>query len=135
MRDTGLFSSPNDLEDITLDPAYGTICGYTDDDLDAVFAPEFDGLDRDEVRRRYNGYGWLGEGKVCNPFDILRLFRRGRFGNHRFRTGTPTLLVETLLRKGLPTHALDRMTAREAPLSALDVEHISMEGLLSGRAT
>ena len=51
-----------------------------------VFAPELDSLDRDEVRRWYNGYGWLGERKVYNPFDILRLFRRGGFGNYWFET-------------------------------------------------
>ena len=28
----GLFSGLNNLRDITLSPAYGTICGYTDDD-------------------------------------------------------------------------------------------------------
>ena len=126
----GLFSGLNNLEDITLDPAYGTICGYTDADLDTVFAPELGTLDRDEVRRWYNGYNWLGEGRVYNPFDILRLFRRGRFGNYWFETGTPTFLVETLLRKGLPTLALDGMTAGDALLSAFDVEHISMEALL-----
>ena len=115
----GLFSGLNNLEDITLDPAYGTICGYTDDDLDTVFAPELEGLDRDEVRRRYNGYNWLGEGKVYNPFDILRLFRRGRFGNYWFETGTPTFLVETLLREDMPTPALDRMTAERGPAVGL----------------
>ncbi|MDY0302010.1 MAG: AAA family ATPase, partial [Trichlorobacter sp.] len=34
-----LFSGLNNLNDITLDPAYGTICGYTDHDLDTVFSP------------------------------------------------------------------------------------------------
>ena len=130
LRDTGLFSGLNNLEGITLDPAYGTICGYTDEDLEAVFTPELEGLDRDEVRRRYNGYSWLGERKVCNPFDMLRLFRRGRFGNHRFETGTPTFLIEMLSRKGLPTPALDRMAGSETLLSAFDVEHIPMEALL-----
>ena len=126
----GLFSGLNNLNDITLDRRYGTICGYTDADLDTVFAPELGNLDRDEVRRRYNGYRWLGEGKVYNPFDILLLFDKRKFGNYWFGTGTPTFLVETLLRQGLPTPALDRMTAGEALLSAFDVEHISMEALL-----
>ena len=76
LRDTGLFSGLNNLEGITLDPAYGTICGYTDEDLEAGFTPELEGLDRDEARRRYNSYSWLGERKVCNPFDMLRPFRR-----------------------------------------------------------
>ena len=126
----GLFSGLNNLNDITLDRRYGTICGYTDADLDTVFAPELEDLDRDEVRRRYSGYSWLGEGKVYNPFDILLLFRERLFRSYWFETGAPTFLVETLLRKGLPTLALDRMTAGETLLSSFDVERISMEALL-----
>ena len=126
----GLFSGLNNLEDITLDPAYGTICGYTDDDLDTVFAPELEGLDRDEVRRRYNGNNWLGEGKVYNPFGILRLFRRGRFGNYWFGDGHADLPHRNAAAGGRAHPALDRMTGSEALLSAFDVEHISMEALL-----
>ena len=126
----GLFSGLNNLEDITLSPAYGTICGYTDDDLDTVFAPELEGLDRDEIRRWYNGYGWRGPGKVYNPFDILLLFRTREFENHWFETGTPTFLVDTLLRREAPTVDLDGMAGRESLLSAFDVEHISVEALL-----
>ena len=71
-----LFSGLNNLKDITLDPRYSTICGYSDADLDTVFAPELSGLDRDEIRRWYNGYDWLGGEKVYNPFDILLLKAR-----------------------------------------------------------
>ena len=35
-----LFSGLNNLTDITLEPEYSAICGYSDADLDAVFAPE-----------------------------------------------------------------------------------------------
>ena len=126
----GLFSGLNNLRDITLDRRYGTICGYTDDDLDTVFAPELEGLDRDEIRRWYNGYGWRGPGKVYNPFDILLLFDTREFENHWFETGTPTFLVETLLRRGAPTIDLDGMAGRESLLSAFDVERISVEALL-----
>ena len=38
-----LFSGLNNLTDITLDPRYSAICGYTDADLDTVFAPELPG--------------------------------------------------------------------------------------------
>ena len=41
-----LFSGLNNLKDLTLDPRYAGVCGYTDDDLDTVFAPELTGLDR-----------------------------------------------------------------------------------------
>ena len=45
-----LFSGLNNLTDITIDPQYSAICGYTEEDLDTVFAPELPGLDRDEIR-------------------------------------------------------------------------------------
>ena len=126
----GLFSGLNNLEDITLDPAYGTICGYTDDDLDTVFAPELEGLDRDEVRRWYNGYNWRGSGKVYNPFDILLLFRTREFGNHWFGTGTPTFLTDLLSRRRVATPTLEGLVAGDALLSAFDIDDMSIEALL-----
>ena len=69
-----LFSGLNNLTDITLDPRYSAVCGYTDADLDAVFAPELPGLDRQRIRDWYNGYCWLGEHRVYNPYDVLLLF-------------------------------------------------------------
>ena len=53
-----LFSGLNNLKDITLDPRYSAICGYTEADLDAVFAPELPGLNREQIRDWYNGYRW-----------------------------------------------------------------------------
>ena len=125
-----LFSGLNNLTDITLDPAYSAICGYTDADLDAVFAPELPGLDREEIRRWYNGYCWLGEQKVYNPFDILLLFRQRRFRAHWFETGSPKFLIDTLLKRGVPTPDLEGMTGSEALLSAFDVDEMSVEALL-----
>ena len=126
-----LFSGLNNLIDLTLDPAYSAICGYTESDLDAVFAPELAGLDRGEIRRWYNGYGWLGEEKVYNPFDILFLFRRREFRPYWFETGTPTFLVETLFKQhriGAP--ALESVVAGDDLLSAFDVDQIGAEALL-----
>ncbi|WP_020560797.1 AAA family ATPase, partial [Thiofilum flexile] len=57
-----LFSGLNNLKDITLDKRYSTLCGYTDYDIDTVFAAELMDLDRDSIRYWYNGYNWLGEG-------------------------------------------------------------------------
>ncbi|MDR1064332.1 MAG: AAA family ATPase, partial [Azoarcus sp.] len=45
-----IFSGLNNLADITLSPDFSNICGYTDADVDTVFAPELTGLDRDEIR-------------------------------------------------------------------------------------
>ena len=127
-----LFSGLNNLEDITLDPCYAAICGYTERNLDDVFAPELPGLDRKEVRRWYNGYNWRGgeEEKVYNPFDILLLFRQRRFKAHWFETGSPRFLIDTLLRRGVPTLDLESMVGSEALLSAFDVDEMSVEALL-----
>ncbi len=62
-----LFSDLNNLIDITLDPGYSTICGYTEADLDTVFAPELPDLDRDLIRTWYNGYNWQGRKRVYYP--------------------------------------------------------------------
>ena len=76
-----LFSGLNNLTDITLDRRFGTICGYTEGELEGVFEPELDGLDRERIREWYNGYRWLGE-PVYNPYDVLLLFDTGEFGAH-----------------------------------------------------
>ena len=125
-----LFSGLNNLKDITLDPRYSTICGYTEADLDTVFGPELPGLDRDRVRDWYNGYSWRGEERVYNPFDILLLFDTRRFAAHWFETGTPSFLIETLLRRGIPSPELDGMLADDALLSTFDVDEIGTEALL-----
>ena len=125
-----LFSGLNNLKDITLDPRYSAVCGYTEGDLDAVFAPELPGLDRDRIRDWYNGYGWLGEEKVYNPFDILLLFDERKFGAWWFETGTPTFLIETLFRRRVTSLSLENMLGGNDLLSAFDVDHIGTEALL-----
>ena len=125
-----LFSGLNNLEDITLEPDYSAVCGYTEAELDTVFAPELPGLDRDRVRLWYDGYNWLGEENVYNPFDILLLFRKRRFDAHWFMTGTPKFLVDTLIGRRVETLALDGMFGTYELLSAFDVDEIGTEALL-----
>lgn len=120
----------NNLTDITLDPQYSTICGYTDTDLDTVFVSELEGLNRDTVRDWYNGYYWLGLERVYNPFDVLLLFRNRKFGAYWFETGTPKFLVDTLIERAVPSLSLSGTTANDDLLSAFDIEHIGTEALL-----
>ncbi len=126
----GIFSGLNNLKDITLDPRYSAVCGYTEADLDTVFAPELPGLDRDQIRRWYNGYSWRGDEKVYNPFDVLLLFDTREFKAHWFETGSPTFLVETLMRRSVSPMDLDRMVGDEEMLSAFDVDEMAIEALL-----
>ena len=124
-----LFSGLNNLRDITLDPRYSALCGYTDRDVDTVFAPELPGLDRDEIRRWYNGYHWLGE-SVYNPFDVLLLFENRVFQPYWFETGTPTFLVRLLTERCFFTPDLSRLHSSLALLSSFDVDRITPEALL-----
>ena len=79
---------------------------------------------------RYNGYSWLGDDNVYNPFDVLLLFRRRRFGAWWFETGTPSFLVETLTRRRIGSVDLEGMSGTNALLSAFDVDDIEPEALL-----
>ena len=79
-----LFSAANNFRDISDEPAYGALCGFTEEEVDRYFAPYRDALadreprlrDRDiqaDWRRRYNGYRFspLPEApRVYNPFTL-----------------------------------------------------------------
>jgi len=125
-----LFSVLNNLDNISLDPAFATICGYTDRDLETVFAPELPGLDRDEIRRRYNGYHWLGEEKLYNPYDLLLLFRKREFKAHWFETGSPELLYRLLTEWDMSPMQLENLVTDEELVSRFDVKDIGVDSLL-----
>ena len=63
-----LFSGLNNLKDISLDMRYGTVCGYTQQELESTFPEYLKGLNLEEIKKWYNGYNFLAE-PVYNPFD------------------------------------------------------------------
>ena len=107
----------------------GDICGYTDHDVNTVFAAELPGLDREQIRQWYNGYNWLGT-PVYNPFDLLLLFGNREFLPYWFETGTPTFLVKLLTERQVFTPDLERLVALETLLSTFDVDNIPTEALM-----
>ena len=125
-----LFSGLNNLEDISLDPESATICGYTDTDIDTVFAPELEGLDRNEIRHWYNGYNWLGEKKVYNPFDVLLLFKKRQFKPRWYRTGTPSYLYNLMAESKLSTLEFEDLGMYEEELSSFKLDRVSTDALL-----
>ena len=124
-----LFSGLNNLDNISLDPQYAAICGYTDHDIDTVFAPELDGLDRDEIRRWYNGYHWRGTEKVYNPYDALLLFRKREFKAHWFETGSPGFLFEVMRERQVNSLDLENSVAEEDLIATFDVGNIRPDAL------
>ncbi len=124
-----LFSGLNNLEDISLSPSYATICGYTQEELETVFADRLQGVDLAEVRRWYNGYNFLGE-PLYNPFDILLFLRDKLFRPYWFETGTPSFLIKLILERRLPIPTLENLEVGDEILESFDVDRIYPETLL-----
>ncbi len=125
-----LFSGLNNLEDISLDARYATICGYTHNDIKESFAERLDGVDLDELKKWYNGYNFLGEG-VYNPFDILLFFSKGNiYGHYWFETGSPSFLIQLLKEQRYYLPNLENLYMSETDISSFDVDDIKIETLL-----
>ena len=128
-----LFSNLNNLYDLSLDPEYATICGYTDNDLKTVFEPELAGLqeeERQEIQHCYNGYHWRGEEKVYNPFDIMLYLQKREFQPYWYETGTPTWLYHLMKSGELSTRELKNLEMYEGDLSTFDLEKVNLNALL-----
>lgn len=103
----GLFSGMNNLQIITLDPRYASICGYTQEEVDHYFVEHIDQWtsERDtpreklraEIKHWYNGYSFgVDVPKVYNPFSLMHALAKMILKNFWFQSGTPTFLVKEL---------------------------------------
>ncbi len=125
-----LFSGLNNLEDISLDAKYATVCGYTHEDVKSHFSERLDGVDLHELKTWYNGYSFLGDG-VYNPFDILLFFSKDKiYSNYWFETGNPSFLIEILKQKNYFLPNLENVAISESDLGSFDVDDIKIETLL-----
>jgi hypothetical protein len=125
-----LFSGVNQLRDITLHPAYATLCGYTQQDLETSFAEHLAGVDWQQLKDWYNGYQFLGE-SVYNPFDILLFIdSRQSYRNYWFETGSPSFLLKLFRQKQYFLPELETLEVGEEILDSFDVENINPVTLL-----
>jgi hypothetical protein len=124
-----IFSGLNQLNDITIDPSFATVCGYTQSELENVFEDRLKDFDKEKIKQWYNGYSWLGE-SVYNPFDILLLFDKKMFKPYWFETGTPTFLIKMFMKNRYYVPELENLEVGEEILSNLDVDNIFPENLL-----
>lgn len=125
-----LFSGLNNIQDITLNPNYSTICGYRQEDVETVFAKHLEGQDFQKIKKWYNGYKFLGEG-VYNPFDIL-LFISNNFAyrNYWFSTATPTFLLKLIEKNNYFLPNLENIVKDDKMLDSFDVDYIELETLM-----
>ncbi|MCK9224059.1 MAG: ATP-binding protein [Candidatus Muirbacterium halophilum] len=125
-----LFSGLNNLNDITIDKNYSTICGYTQSDIENKFKEHLKDQDFDKIKEWYNGYNWLGE-SVYNPFDILLFIQKGFvFDNYWFSTGTPTFLLKLIENNNYFLPDFDNIVADKTMLDNFDVDNIKIETLM-----
>jgi hypothetical protein len=124
-----LFSGLNHLTDITLDTRYATLCGYTETELHSTFADRLKEFSRDEIRRWYNGYCWLGE-SVYNPWSILNLLDKRQFRAYWAESGQPAFLLKLLASRQIFTPRLAAWQTDESLLGRFDVDDIEPEALL-----
>ena len=106
----GLFSGINNLRIITLDKRFSEICGYTDEEVDHYLAPQIKAWSnaekmpysdlRKQIKEWYNGYRFAANAaSIYNPFSIMSALYSQEFKNFWFQTGTPTFLVEELIKE------------------------------------
>ena len=124
-----IFSGLNQLNDITIDPSFATVCGYTQSELESVFEDRLKDFDKEKIKEWYNGYNWLGE-SVYNPFDILLLFDKKMFKPYWFEAETPTFLIKMIVENQYYLPELEKLEVGEEILSNLDLDNIRVENLL-----
>jgi hypothetical protein len=123
---TSIFSELNQMKDLTLEGVAAEVCGYTESELRASFAPYIgrvaarNAMDEattwTALRGRYNGY-WWGEGeRVYNPWAILNCMDTGKLGNYWWSSGTPGMLVELAEKLDRPEGDLEGIRASDLSL-------------------
>jgi hypothetical protein len=136
----GLFSGINNLQLLTLQDKYATICGYTDEEIDHYFVDymqtwsakgtiPYDAL-RQQIKTWYNGY-CFGENvtTVYNPFSLMNALHLQQFKNFWFESGTPTFLVE-ILKKGYTQFDPEKLTTTEESLGVFNIVNIPLIPLM-----
>ncbi len=133
-----IFSTINNIKNVTLNPRFSTICGFTEDEVLNVFAEDLKQmaevyeLTPDEMYRKikfmYDGYRFSsGTTNVFNPFSLLNAFIDQEMNYYWFETGTPTYLIRQLQHSGTNITLLDKL---EVPAEAFDQPTENMQNAL-----
>ena len=127
-----IFSGLNNLEDISLNAQYASICGYTEQDLNDTFGEHLQGVNREQLRHWYNGYNFLGPVRVYNPYDILNFIKSNQdsgtsqFESYWFETGTPTFVIDLITRDKILAQQLEPQRVSKNKLDKTSLEKIEL---------
>ena len=108
-----LFSDLNNLTDITMDAKYATMLGYTQEEFEANFKEQIETVEKtqelghqdflNEIKEWYDGFRFHARSEsVYNPVSLAQFFEHGgEFSNYWFETGTPSFLLDLIMKSKL----------------------------------
>ena len=132
-----IFSQLNNLSNISMDPKFSTLVGFTQEELERDFKEGIQGIADnngltyqnvlEKLRTRYDGYHFSRNAEgVYNPFSVLQAMRTGYMDNYWFATGSPSFLVQMMKKFNtfLPTLDGSRAKATEFDAPTEDMHSI-----------
>ena len=133
-----IFSTINNLTNVTMDTAFSAICGITEQELTTSMREDIERLAsihemtaeemHKKLKLRYDGYHFSEDSKeVYNPFSLLKAFQQRKLANFWFESGTPSFLIRQLKHFNTDITSLDRL---EVPSSAFDQPTENMQDAL-----
>ncbi len=133
-----IFSTINNLTNISMDAKYAALCGITEEELATDMAPDIAMLAEeyectleemhDKLKKQYDGYRFSEVSpEIYNPFSLLKCFNQRKIANYWFESGTPTFLIRQMQHFRTDITAMDRM---EEPSDAFDLPTEAMESAL-----
>mgnify|MGYP002398035714 CR=1 FL=1 len=135
-----LFSDLNNLLDVTLDPRFTTLLGYTQAELEHYFPDHLDQIAQRYNKSRpdmlamiahwYNGFSWDGVNRVYVPFSTLVFLEQQIFANLWFSTATPSFLIKLIRERQIPPYELEGFSADTKLLDSADINKVDVYSLL-----
>lgn len=133
-----IFSTINNLKDVSLLPHFSTICGFTEEEVSSVFAHDIKTMAGAykltpvemyrQIKSKYDGYHFAGESPaVFNPFSLLNAVSDQMLNDYWFASGTPTFLIRQMQHFHTDITSLDNL---EVPSSAFNRPTENMEDAL-----
>ena len=104
-----IFSELNNLTNISMYPEFAGICGITKEEVLTQMQEYTERLARvnewtieesiNQLKQQYDGYHFTWPSPdIFNPFSLLNAFNVNRIENYWFSSGTPTYLIEMLMK-------------------------------------
>ena len=133
-----IFSTINNLTNVTMDPVFNNICGITEHELVTVLREDIERLAtyhemsyeemHQKLKLKYDGYHFTKKSEeLYNPFSLLKAFQQKEVSNYWFESGTPTFLIHQLQHYKTDIMSLDHL---EVPSSAFDQPTENMKDAL-----